>query len=88
MEGLVTNLLRRQHPVPLRLVVDAVPCQRDPAQRALVVLRLEPQVPLHHHDNLRVPSPRAPDPQIWRSHSANCLSGSAHTRHRVSVGVI
>jgi cytochrome c553 len=44
--------IRRQHPEALRRVVHAVPRVRNPAQRPLVVLRLEPQVALahdHHH---------------------------------------
>lgn len=34
-------------------MVNPMPCVRDPGEGPLVVLGLEPQVPLHHHNNLR-----------------------------------
>ena len=50
---IATHLFRRQHPIPLRLMVNPMPCMGDPGQGPLVVLSLKPQVPLHHHHNLR-----------------------------------
>ena len=34
-------------------MVNPMPCMGDPGQGPLVVLSLKPQVPLHHHHNLR-----------------------------------
>lgn len=66
----VLDVLRREHAEALRSVVHAVPRERDPAQRPLVVLRLEPQVALAHDDHHRHPEhiqrAQAPDVSFYQ----------------------
>ena len=81
------DLFCSEDPVPLRLVVHAVPREGYPGERALVVLGLEAEVALDHDHNLRVPEDLAlPDAQDVALAEGELLVGLCRSRQVIYDG--